>query len=366
MKIAFNGLIIDEKRAGIGQYGHNLINSLIKKKEGIDYTFFLQEDIKFSYDNIIYRKNYNRSYERIFEEQVSLPTKYNKYDLVHFIDYSSPILPIKVPFITTIHDLSFYKYPQAFTRGSRKIKELLTPISVKRSEIIVTISESTKKDIISYFPDVEDKIRVVYPGKPCFTRVDNNFQIDSVKKMYGIEGKYILAVGTLEPRKNIKSLIRAFSIINKEFKDIKLVLVGKKGWLYDEEFREIKDIEMNNNLIYTDYVRQEHMAALYSGAEVFVYPSFYEGFGLPPLEAMSCGVPVVVSNTSSLPEVVADAGVYCDPNNVKNIAESVISVLGSTSLKKELAKKGIIQSNKFSWDKTAENIISIYKEILKL
>ncbi|MBC2581567.1 glycosyltransferase family 1 protein [Clostridium sp. DJ247] len=365
MKIAFNGLLIDKKRAGIGQYGYNLIQSLTHKTN-IDYTFFLQNHIRFNYKNVVYRKDYKNPYERMFDEQLIMPFKYPKFDLVHFIDYSSPIMPIKTPFITTIHDLTFYKYPETFTKKSRKIKQTLTPISINRAAAIIAVSESTKKDIIEYFPQVEDKIKVIYPGKPDFKRIYDKEHIEYIKKIYGIEGNYILAVGTLEPRKNIVSLLKAFEKIYKKIKDIKLVLVGNKGWLYEDIFTQASAAECFKNIVYTGYVDQEHITTLYSGAQMFVYPSLYEGFGLPPLEAMCCGVPVVVSNTSSLPEVVGDAGVYCNPHSVDSISEAILRVLNNNELRKELTYKGLKQCEKFSWEKTADSIIDLYGQIAEV
>lgn len=365
MNIAFNGLIIDKKRAGIGQYGYNLIQSLINKK-GIDYTFFLQKDIKFNYSNIIYNKNYKSAYERMFAEQFIMPFKYNKFDLVHFLDYSSPLVPIKAPFITTIHDLTFYRYPKTFTNKSRKIKQMLTPISINRASAIIAVSESTKKDILEYFPQAEGKVKVIYPGKPDFKKIEDKTYIEYVKKIYGIEGNYILSVGTLEPRKNIISLLKAFVKVHRKIKDMKLVLVGSKGWLYEEVFTKVNNMEIRDNIVYTGYVEQQHMSVLYSGAEVFVYPSIYEGFGLPPLEAMSCGVPVVVSNTSSLPEVVGGAGAYCNPHDIDSISGAILSILNSDEIRKDLIYKGLKQCEKFSWEKTADNVIDLYRQILEV
>lgn len=365
MKVAINGLIIDKNKAGIGHYGYKLINSLINNGD-VDYTIFIQKSVEINYSNVCNRNDFKKSFKRIIEEQLVLPFKYNDCDLVHFIDYSSPILSISKPFITTIHDLSFYKYPDTFLWGSRKIKNILTPLSIKRSAKIIADSENTKEDILNYFPDAKGKVCVIYPGKPSYERVEDEKSIESVKMKYNIKDKYILFVGSLEPRKNLINLIKAFNTIADEVKDLKLVIVGKIGWLYDRIFDELKYSNNRDRIVITGYVPDEYMPYIYSGAEALVYPSFYEGFGLPPLEAMCCGTPVIVSNISSLPEVVGNAGVYCNPNNIKSIADAIISVVNDKNMQESLKLKGLKQSQKFNWSKTADMVIETYREILQV
>lgn len=365
MNIAINGLIIDQEKTGIGQYGYNLLNSILRNGSKYNYTIYLQNGIELNYGSIVYRNQYRKRAKRILDEQIVMPYKFRKNDLAHFLDYSSPIIGIQNPFIITIHDLCFYKYPETFTYGSRKLKSIITPISVKNANKIIAVSENTKRDLIEYFPNAENKIEVIYPGPPEVEKIFSKSQIDKVKSNYGIVGDYILSVGTLEPRKNLKRLIQAFKAINGVFNDIKLVIVGKSGWLYDDIFKNINNDKLRENIIITGYVEQKDISALYSGAEVFVYPSLYEGFGLPPLEAMCCGTPVVVSNTSSLPEVVGNAGVYVEPFSIDSIAEGIIKVIRDKELRNELVQRGYKQANKFSWDKAAAAVVNIYREILE-
>lgn len=364
MRVAINGLLISNENAGIGRYGYNLINSLIKAGN-VDYTLFLQRSSGIEYNDIVYRGEFKKSYQRILDEQLVLPSKYRSFDLVHFIDYSSPYFTINVPIITTIHDLTYFKFPETFSYGSYKIKAILAPISIKRSKIIIADSENTRNDISEMFPGTKDKIRVIYPGRPDFKAVEDKKLVEDTKRKYGIEGEYIMVVGTLEPRKNLKSLIKAFKLMYDRVKDIKLVIVGKKGWLYKEVFEILEESKFKNAVIFTGYVPQEDLPCLYSGAQCFVYPSIYEGFGLPPLEAMCCGTPVVVSNTSSLPEVVGDAGIYVKPFEIESIADGILKVIGSSSLKETLVNKGYKQVEKFDWDSAAHRIIDVYREILE-
>lgn len=364
MRVAINGLLISNENAGIGRYGYNLINSLIKA-ESMDYTLFLQKSAGIDYKDIVYRGEFKRSYERILDEQLLLPFRYRDFNLVHFIDYSSPYFKMKVPFITTIHDLTYFKFPETFSYGSQKIKVMLAPLSIKRSSIIVADSENTRNDISEMFPGTSDKIRVVYPGRPDFKAVEDKKLVEDVKRKYGIESEYIMAVGTLEPRKNLKSLIKAYKLVHERIKDIKLVIVGKKGWLYKEVFEILEEDKFKDAVIFTGFVPQEDLPCLYSGAQCFVYPSIYEGFGLPPLEAMCCGTPVVVSNTSSLPEVVGDAGVYVKPFETESIFDGIMKVLNDNNLRQALISKGYKQMKKFDWDLAAGQVMDIYREILE-
>ncbi|MHB1393068.1 MAG: glycosyltransferase family 4 protein [Clostridia bacterium] len=364
MKVAINGLLISNENAGIGRYGYNLINSLIKA-DSVDYTLFLQRSAGIDHKDIESRGEFKRSYQRILDEQIFLPLSYRNFDLVHFIDYSSPYFKMNIPFITTIHDLTYFKFPETFSYGSQKIKVVLAPLSIKRSAIIIADSENTRNDISEMFPDVKDKVRVVYPGRPDFKEVKDKKLVEDTKRKYDIKGEYIMTVGTLEPRKNLKSLIKAYKLVHERIKDINLVIVGKKGWLYKEVFELLEEDKFRDAVIFTGYVAQEDLPCLYSGAQCFVYPSIYEGFGLPPLEAMCCGTPVVVSNTSSLPEVVGEAGVYVKPIEIESIFDGIMKVLNDSGLRQTLISNGYKQVKKFDWDLAARQVIDIYKEILE-
>lgn len=364
MKIAVDGLIIDKKKAGIGQYGYNLIEEL-KNNKDYEFTFILQEFLEHNYNNSIKRKNYVCSKERIIDEQLILPSKYNSFDLIHFLDYSSPLIPMNVPFIVTIHDLAYYKYPDTFSKGSLLLKKILSPISIKRAAQIITVSDNTKCDILEYFDVPSEKINVIYPAVKNFKRESDMEKIRSLKEKYGIKGKYILGVGTIEPRKNLIRLVRAFKNISYDFNDFSLVLIGKKGWLTEPIFKEFNDEKIKDKIIFTDYVPQKDMSFLYSAADIFVYPSIYEGFGLPPLEAMSCGTPVIVSDNSSLQEVVGSAGVYVNALSTESIENGIRKLLNDENLKLELIEKGYEQSKKFNWENTYKEVLKVYKKILE-
>lgn len=363
MKILVSGLSINQKKAGTGQYGFNLINALEKDRIGHDISVVLQKGIHVKNKSIIERGPYKKSMLRILDEQFLLPLIYRKYDLIHHIDYSSAVFS-KKDFVLTVHDLSYYEYPETFTKFSGAFKRSLASIGIYKAKKVIVSSENTKRDMIKYFPKAEEKIEVIYPGRPGYKRIEDKKTIDKTIRKYGLGGQYILGVGTLEPRKNIERLIEAFREVAKHNKEIKLALVGKKGWLYEPIFEKIAYWNLQDRIIWTGYVPDEDMPVIYSGAKIFVYPSIYEGFGLPPLEAMSCGVPVITSNVSSLPEVVGDAAVLINPMEVGQIKDAILTLLHDEELTEKLIAKGINQSKKFDWHVSAQKVVDIYNELI--
>lgn len=363
-KVLINGLLVDNKSAGIGNYGYNFINNLNQLNTDYDITVLWQKNEELGDINTI-KKSYSNSYKRILDEQFFLLSQYKENDLIHFIDYGSPVMNIRKPIIITIHDLSYFKFPETFTFGSRKIKETISPISAKRASKIIVDSKSTKKDVLNQFKVDESKVKIIYPGKPNYSRVNDNNKIQMVKNKYNIYGDYILYLGTLEPRKNILRLIQAYYKLFKNGISEKLVIAGKKGWLYEEIFYKVKELKLQEKIIFTDYVDEVDKPALYSGAKVFIYPSLYEGFGLPPLEAMSCGTPVVASDTSSLPEVVGKSGLYINPKNIDSIAKGIYDIIIDEELRIDLKNRGKERSKMFNWSNTTNEILSIYDEILR-
>lgn len=363
-KILINGLLINEQNAGIGNYGCNIINNLGRYGKKYDISVLAQKNLYFDSVNKIERE-YNSTYKRILAEQFFLYNDFRKHDLIHFIDYSSPLIKINKPFIVTIHDLSYYKYPQTFTYGSRKIKELIAPFSIRRASKIIVDSENTKKDVLAMFKVAESKMKIIYPGRPDYKRVEDIHQIENTKRKYSISGEYILYLGTLEPRKNILRLIDAYSSLVREGIQEKLVIAGKKGWLYQDIFKKVEQLGLQKKIIFTDFVVEEDKQALYSGAKVFVYPSLYEGFGLPPLEAMTCGTPVVVANASSLPEVVGASGLYVNPKDVHSIAQGIYDIIVKDELREKFKRSGLLRSKYFDWGKATKQVLETYDEILR-
>jgi glycosyltransferase involved in cell wall biosynthesis len=266
------------------------------------------------------------------------------------------------PGIVFIYDLT----PLSIKYGHRadfKLRfRLQVTNAVKRASHIVTISQSTKNEIVKYFGINPQKIDIIFPGfdSEVFKPGQDVNHIEQVKRAFGIDGSYILYIGTLEPKKNVIRLVDAFCQLKKQ-KGIseKLVLAGKRGWNEVEIFDQIMRSGMENEVIYTGYVPDAEVPFLMSGAEVFVFPSLHEGFGIPPLEAMACGIPVIVSNTSSLPEVVGDAGMLVDPCSVDSISEAMYRVIVDVGLREEMRRKGLERCQLFSWERSAQDLLNV-------
>jgi glycosyltransferase involved in cell wall biosynthesis len=262
---------------------------------------------------------------------------HEKIDVFHIMGVKNP--PLRAAkLIVTIYDLIPLKFPNLFDEKTRGRFNFYFNNVIPKADIIIAISDSVKEDIIKYNIS-EDKVEVVFPGfdGELYRQIQDKNMIDKVKAKYGIDRKYILFVGTLEPRKNLGGLIKAYSILPDYLKsDYLLVICGKKGWFFEEIFGAVKELKVEEKVIFTGYVSDEDVSLLMNGAEVFVYPSLYEGFGLPPLEAMACGTPVISSKVSSLPEVVNDAGILVNPNDIEELSNAILRVLSSNELRVQL------------------------------
>lgn len=342
---------------GVSVYTQNLIENLHKIDKKNEYLLFggslrQKEKLKkfgakvFSFPPTLADFVWNRLHLFPIENFLGA------IDVLHSSDWTQP--PTKAAKVTTIHDFGFLKYPEVAHPKIKAVMERRFKWIKKEVDLIIAVSQATKKDIMEILNIPEEKIRVIYEAvSEDVNQVKDQKIIEKVKKKYGLKGNYLLSVATLEPRKNLKRIIQAFALLKT--KNLKLVVAGKQGW---GDFKNLS----STNVIFTGYVSHEDKQALYSGATCFVFPSLYEGFGLPILEAMKCGCPVVTSNISSMPEVAGKAGILVDPLNVKNIAEGINQAIKD---KKELINKGFEQVKKFSWEKTARETLKIYQESLE-
>ncbi len=273
-------------------------------------------------------------------------------DLLHTSDWVEPAT--SCPRVTTVHDLVFRQYPATVDPLVRLAQSLRLGRIKNNHTRIITDSKSTKIDLMNIYHIDDKQIDVVYPGIESFYRPVSSKEIDRVKVKYGIHGRYLLSVGTQEPRKNLARVIEAFTTLRKDesWQDVSLVLVGRYGWG--------KTNAHADHVISTGYVADGDLPALYCGADVFVYPSLYEGFGFPVAEAMACGTPVVTSNISSLPEVAGDAGILVDPLVTSEIIGGIKKAFASRT---RLSQLGIKQAALFGWSRAAEQIISIYEKV---
>ena len=284
-----------------------------------------------------------------------------------FPNYTSwPLLFSKS--VSIVYDLSFEYFPHYVEPRNQRFLSDNVKKSVERAARIVTISENSKREISEFYKLPKKNIDIIYPGidQSTFFKWPEN-EVEKVKAKYGVVGKYILFVGNIEPRKNLKNLLLAYEQLDSKVRrEYSILLVGARGWLDDEIFEIIERLRLAGNHIQqpNDYVHDKHRAALYSGASLFVYPSQYEGFGIPPLEAMACGIPTITSNNSSLPEAVGDAAVMIDANSVAQLTNAITSVLADPKKQKILTEKGFQQVNKFSWDNEAKKLLKTFEELI--
>ena len=282
-----------------------------------------------------------------------------KVDVFHSSDWTQP--PSNSAKVTTIHDFGFLKYPStAHPKISSVMKDRFKWIK-KDVDLIIAISKATKNDIVDILGISPSKVKVVYEALPKdIKKVQNNKLIADVKKKYKIKNDFLLSVATLEPRKNLKRVILAFKEVKKIIPDMQLVLAGKLGW--DQDIKKMMG-KRPKDIIFTGFIDREHeLSSLYSSASCFVFPSLYEGFGLPILGAMVCGCPVVTSNISSMPEVAGDAAILVEPLEVESISHGVIKAIKE---KDTLIKKGFKQIDNFSWEKAAKETLKVYKQAVK-
>jgi len=366
---------IDAHAIGLKQGGNETyVCGLLKGLSQVEYPdfryiVFLSEDIP-EPDFLSGRKNFSiirispRASLR-FLIDIPVKTYTERLDLLH-TQYHLPFIS-HCTGVITLHDISFLRYPEFFPRELYWRLKLSLLYSVKKTRKIITVSEFSKKEILEFYRIADEKIEVVYNGvSENFRPVDAQNR-DIILKKYGITRPYILSVSNIQPRKNLSRLVKAFLSLlkNNEKFPYDLVIVGKKLWLYNEIFNEIRNTHFKERIILTDYVSEKDLVFLYNYADVFIYPSLYEGFGLPVIEAMACGCPVITSNVSSLPEVVGKAGILVDPYSVEEIAKAIYNVIKNKDLREVLKIEGIKQSRKFSWKITAEKTLKVYEEILQ-
>jgi len=352
MKIGIDISQIVYEGTGVATYTSQLVKSLVKVDTKNEYIFFassLRRQDKFiglgakifPFPPTALDFFWNRLHTLPIEQLLG------KIDVFHSSDWTQP--PSKAKKVTTIHDLVVYTHPEFSHPIIIDTQKRRLEWVKKECDLIIADSDATKRDIIELLKIPAEKIRTIYLAAGS-EYVDYDFKnLGLVKEKYKLDKPYILAVGTNEPRKNQNRLALAFKQLN--LKDYDLVVVGKYGW---------GDQELLKNVRSLGFVPQEDLPAIYAGASLFVYPSLYEGFGVPILEAMSVGCPVVTSNVSSLPEVGGDAALYFDPLNIDDIASKIITALDSKGLK----EKSLAQSKKFSWEKTASNTLKVYEELV--
>ena len=368
MRIGIDMHTVTDFMQGTRTYTFNIIENLLKiDRENTYYLYINKGDNKirdyFRQENVFFR--HITPQQRVMRILVGLPIQLaaDSIDVFH-CQYMGPFLA-KTPYVVMLHDIIHEYMPEYFPKTLNRLMRISYPVSAKRAGRILTVSEHSKNDIVKYYKIPEDKIIVTYDAvSDDFRPVMEKDKVEDVLKKYGIRGEYILYVGRLEPRKNLIRLLQAFNelMTNHNIRQ-KLVIVGMKYFQYEKLFELVQVLGLQDKVIFTGRVEDQDLPSVYNGATVFVYPSIAEGFGIPPLEAMACGVPVISSNTSSLPEVIGDAGILVDPFNVHDLAAEIHKVLSDKDLQKSMKMRGIIQAKKFSWETSARKTLMVCREL---
>lgn len=348
---------------GTGVYVRNLVRHLLASDGNDEFTLLglraLASDVELKNTECV-RLLWSPPYRSIWA-QFRLPVHFirNRYDLVHFVDHKLPVLGPKRT-VVTIHDVAFLKFPGTFRPAHRERLTWFTRDAVRRATRIIAVSESTKADICSYFQTPEEKIDVVHHG------VDMDvYRKDVTPAQHPFP--YVLSVGALQPRKNYEMLMRAFKRLCPLLPErVDLFIVGPRGWLWDSIEEEARRGQYAERIKLLGYVRDEDMPGLYAGASLVAMPSMYEGFGIPLVEAMACGAPVVAANVSSFPEVVGNAGILLDPYKEDDWVQTLYDLLCSPSRLSDLRKRSIVRSAQFSWTNTAMGTTAVYHRALEM
>ncbi len=384
MKIAVDAqLLITKEKTGIGWNAYNMLHAMLNQKQAkfrLDYfsqpAYSLQEEVLLEFQKAGCLLNgSNRLSAPLYKSLCEfLPLQHKWFfgsdssiDAYHFFNYFvPPHIDAKANVIATIHDTAFKAYPDTVPKKTRALMELSLPKTCKRAQAIITVSEFSKQEIVKYLGVNPDKIMVAYNGVD-YNRFHPNYAkatIEQVKNKFSINREYFLYVGTLEPRKNIERLIDAYALLKSRLHDIPLlVLAGRKGWMYDTIFKKIQKLHLEKDIIFTGYISSADEPLLMRGALAFLFVSLYEGFGMPPLEAMACGTPVMVSNCSSLPEVVGQSALLSDPLSIDEIAEKMELLLNSPELRASLSENGIKRAREFDWDEPAKKLLNLFKSL---
>lgn len=370
MKIAIDAHAIGHNLAGNGVYTFNLVCSLIRCFPQHEWLLYISETGKEKLPEDILKSATIRllkSEKALFRYTFEIPLLIakDKPDVFHF-QYHGPFF-CNCPMVNTVHDISYERLPEYFTLNDRVRMRLLCPYFMKRSSKILTVSNFSRKEIIERYHINEDKVITTYNGVDRSLFYHDTIGDDTEKlKLHGIQDPYLLFVGSLQPRKNIEGLLTALATgVIAKHPDLKMVIVGPQGWLAGGIDKICAQYPLLNDMVvFTGRVDDATLRLLYNNCAIVTYIPFYEGFGLPVLEAMSCGAPVITSNVTSLPEVGGDAVRYVDPRDISGIAGSICEMVSDLSLRKSMAEKGLKQAMNFSWDETARKTCLVFEELI--
>ena len=371
MKIAIDIRTVTPVRSGVGNYVLNLLEAL--RRVAPQHQYFLI-GLNRNLETLGWHTNRDQAYRTVITheshplgdvwEHCWLPRvlEKNQVDVLHGPATLIPLRQGGYASVVTVHDLVAFLFPETIPHKYAVYMRWLLTRVVKRADRVISVSYNTKEDLVRILGVDPERITVVHEAaQPQFRPIKDQTKLEQVRRRYGIPGPFIYHVGNIEPRKNLVRLVKAFILARKQLSEpMRLVITGQKGWLTGKLFRSLGSLDLSDHVIFTGYVPHQELPLLMNAARAFVFPSLYEGFGLPVLEAMSCGTPVVTSNISSLPEIVGRAAVLVDPNDVESIADGMVRVLEDQGLRWRLSAEGLVQARRFSWDKAAQETLRVF------
>ena len=360
-------------RAGLGRYARSLAQALIADMEPSPTLFYnrTQDAQDIPEWSTVPRRSIRIGYKpwrlMVWQGQV-LRMSFNRLvpeaTLFHATEHL--LLPLRdVPTVMTVHDLIFKLFPQHHKRLNYWFLNLAMPLFVRRADALIVVSQATKNDLIRHYRTPDNKITVVHEAAAPHFRVVPASEVVRVRAKYNLPQRFLLAVGTIEPRKNLTRLVESLARLRKDYRDLQLVVVGARGWLYDDFFTRVEELNLKDAVHLPGYVPDDDLPAVFRAATVYVMASVYEGAGLPVLEAMACGVPVTSSRESSMPELGADVVRYFNPYDVDHMTDIIGTVLADDRLRAGMAAAGPERAALFSWQRAARETLSVYKKVMQ-
>jgi glycosyltransferase involved in cell wall biosynthesis len=373
MRVGIDATAVPVQRTGAGNYIVNLIRTLGQVDRSNEYVIFgkgaHEEELTpgGGSPNIRFiRQDFPGRGARLAWEQVGLPgqVRAHRLDVLHSPHYTMP-LRHSARSVVTFCDMTFVLHPELHQMVKRVFFPTMMRLSARRADRLIAISESTRDDLVRMWGVDRAKVSAIPLAADAEFGPRNPAEIAETCGRYGLRpGDYILYVGMLEPRKNVDRLVEAFGLVANKMPGVDLVIAGRRGWMFDRIFARVEALGLQDRVRFTGYVLSEDLPALYGGARLFAYPSKYEGFGIPVLEAMSCGAPVVTTNVSSMPEVAGDATVLVAPDDVAGLADALLRVSTDHVLRDDLACRGLARAKTFSWERCARETIAVYEAAL--
>ncbi len=366
--------VTNKEKAGVGVYTKNLLDHLTKTETTIQWFILAQDDdpaLDFSrHPNVTMLWVPARVFRllpfRLLLEQIYLPILLKRHgiEVVHSLHYAFPLLRFGTRQVVTFHDMTFFNMPQVHERLKIFYFRFFIKAGMRSADHIIFVSRSAQADCIARLGKPHGQTSVIPHGKDDAFRPGISLAgLDRLQEKYGLPNRFVLYIGTIEPRKNLPRLIEAFAYIAAENPDLHLVIAGKKGWMTEGLFATIRKSDLTSRIVFTGFIAEAEKPLFLAACSLFVYPSMYEGFGLPVLEAIACGAPTITSNTSALPEVAGDAAILIDPADTAALAKAMQSVLLDPVLRKDLQTRGPLQAAQFTWEKAAALSADVYRSL---